>query len=399
MNTIHAQLKIKRGKIIDVEIPTDDEIERIAMRMHKDGKPCLETILGWKVFYRPRQEYSYSYVRVDPFTGEKGEKSAPTKTASPAEFTFGYKAPWSIVLSWDAGNEKPPGWFRYEGKLIRSPKREDIKNSYLCERVQSIPPGVKPHRWKPRASYRCTGGSHWHAKVMLSEHPYYLELYWRPTDVSSEQPKPLGVFRFDLNGLLRGDYIRSDKADKNGSACVRLRIFRADSDGHFYVQTKEGEPRLFIADGVITPKETVQAIDLPEPPVRCEAQVSRIIRDTPLARELKHLYGFACQVCGCDFRIEPVPNSFYIEVHHIRPLGGDHAGSDSHANMLVLCPNHHAMFDYSIPRFLSPHRIEIAGVAHDLTIKHELSHDSIEYHNRMCENRKVCHPRLAPPGS
>lgn len=122
MDTIHAQLKAKRGKTVAVKIPTDEEIERIAMRMHNAGKPCLETIIGWKAFYRPRQHFSYSTVKVDPFTGKRGEKSASRKTASPAEFTFGYDAPWKIVLSWNAGDDKPLAWFRYEDKLIRAPK-------------------------------------------------------------------------------------------------------------------------------------------------------------------------------------------------------------------------------------------------------------------------------------
>ncbi|MGA2870070.1 MAG: HNH endonuclease, partial [Verrucomicrobiota bacterium] len=90
---------------------------------------------------------------------------------------------------------------------------------------------------------------------------------------------------------------------------------------------------------------------------------------------------------GCGFRIEPVPNTFYIEVHHVRPLGGEHAGTDIQANMLVLCPNHHAMFDYGIPRFLSPQRIEIEGVTYDIITKHGLSSDSMEYHNIKRQNR------------
>ena len=124
MYTIHAQLKVKRGKTIAVEIPADEEIERIAMRMHKSSKPCLETILGWKVFYRPRGQSSYSTVSVDPFTGKRGPQSAPSKSAVPAEFTFGYDAPWKIVLSWEAGDNRPPTWFRCEDKLIREPKQE-----------------------------------------------------------------------------------------------------------------------------------------------------------------------------------------------------------------------------------------------------------------------------------
>jgi hypothetical protein len=124
METIHAQLKAQRSETIAVEIPTDEEIERIAMRMHRSGKPCLETILGWKVFYRPRQEFSHHSVNVDPFTGKRGEESAPGKSVSPAEFTFGYEAPWRIVLSWKAGDGSPPDWFRYEDELIRERKQE-----------------------------------------------------------------------------------------------------------------------------------------------------------------------------------------------------------------------------------------------------------------------------------
>lgn len=124
MNTIHAQLKVKRGKTVAVEIPADEEIERIAMRMHKSNKPCLETILGWKVLYRPRGQSSYSTVSVDPFTGKRGPRSALSKSAVPAEFTFAYNAPWKIVLSWEAGDNRPPTWFRCEDKLIREPKQE-----------------------------------------------------------------------------------------------------------------------------------------------------------------------------------------------------------------------------------------------------------------------------------
>jgi len=359
------------------------------MRMHKGGKPCLETILGWKVFCRPRLESSYSSVSVDPFTGKRRKEHASTKTVGPSEFTFGYNAPWSVVLSWSAGDDKPPIWFRYEDNLIKSPGLGHMPNQHLCEPVLDIPPGVKLHIWKPRADHRSAGGSHWHAKVKLSEHPYYLELYWRRTDTDLADPKPIGVFRLDLNGLLRNGYIRLDKSGQDGTSSVRLRFYRAD-DGSIYVQTKQGKPKLLISTGSLSPKEAQQPpIDLPEPPSRYEAKVSRIIRDTKHAGELKSLYGFACQICGCGFRMEPTPNYFYIEVHHVRPLGGVHAGLDIRANMLVLCPNHHAMFDYGIPRFLSPQRIEIADVIFNLTVKHELSPDSVEYHNTKLRNRQI----------
>jgi predicted restriction endonuclease len=129
-----------------------------------------------------------------------------------------------------------------------------------------------------------------------------------------------------------------------------------------------------------TTKEFLQLpVDLAEPPSRSETRISRIIRDTQAARALKKLYEFHCQVCA--MRIEPSLGSFYIEVHHVRPLGGEHKGLDSSNNMLVLCPNHHAMFDFGIPRFLSTDLIEIAGVSHPLNLKHELDKGVIAYHN------------------
>jgi hypothetical protein len=120
MDTIQAQLKAKHGKTIAVEIPTDEEIVRIAMRMHESRKPTLETIHGWKVLYLPRQDFSYTSISVDAFTGERGNASVPGKATSPAEFTFGYDAPWKIVLLWKEGDENPPAWFRYEDQLIRN---------------------------------------------------------------------------------------------------------------------------------------------------------------------------------------------------------------------------------------------------------------------------------------
>ena len=78
-------------------------------------------------------------------------------------------------------------------------------------------------------------------------------------------------------------------------------------------------------------------IDLPEAPSRSMTQVYRITRDSKLVRDLKSLYDFACQVCG--LHIQTLQGSPYIEVHHVQALGGDHAGLDIQANMLVLCPN------------------------------------------------------------
>ena len=134
-------------------------------------------------------------------------------------------------------------------------------------------------------------------------------------------------------------------------------------------------------ESVIYPLVPLPAVDITEPPKRVETTVNRIIRDTAAAQRLKRLYDFSCQVCGT--RLEIGPNQYYAEVHHIRPLGGEHAGSDDPGNMLVLCPNHHALFDYGIPRFISASEVEISGRRYRLTSRHRIHDESVRYHNQM----------------
>ena len=349
MNTVHAQLKINRGKIVDVEIPTDEEIERIAMRMHKDGKPCLETILDWKVLYRPRQNYSYSRTNFNPFTGERGEESARSKSASPAEFTFGHDASWKIVLRWSAGDDKPPVWFRYEDKLVQPSKQTNMENHNLCELVQDIPPGVKLHIWKPRANHHCAGGSHWHAKVKLSERPYYLELYWRKT--ADDPVQRVGVFRLNLIGLLRDGYIRPESNGSQSSE-VRLRFFRSD-DGSVYVQTKQGKPKL-----PLIPKETQQPLidqlnstidDIPFAPAgstvpsRAPTTGTRYQRDDKVRRFIIEQAKGVCEYCGELGFLLP-DGSHYLEAHHIIALAKQ--GPDTVDNVIALCPSDHREAHY-----------------------------------------------------
>jgi hypothetical protein len=129
---------------------------------------------------------------------------------------------------------------------IGQPSRA-MGNNNLCEVVQDIPPGAAARHWVLRADYRCAGGSHHHAKgVKLSECPLYLELHWKRTRTGSI--RRLGIFRLDLNGLLRGGYIRPESESPQCPE-VRLRIFRAD-DGRFFVQTRHSEPELFFAADV-----------------------------------------------------------------------------------------------------------------------------------------------------
>lgn len=76
---------------------------------------------------------------------------------------------------------------------------------------------------------------------------------------------------------------------------------------------------------------------------RVEIKQSIIVRDLNIAKKVKELYGFQCQVCGTA--ISTIAG-LYAEAAHIKPLGEPHNGPDTLDNLLCLCPNHHTMFDF-----------------------------------------------------
>ncbi|PEV50742.1 hypothetical protein COK37_21065 [Bacillus thuringiensis] len=71
-------------------------------------------------------------------------------------------------------------------------------------------------------------------------------------------------------------------------------------------------------------------------------EITTTIRDQILVSQFKELYNHTCQVCR--EKIETGLNQFATEVHHIKPLGL-HNGPHIKENMIILCPNHHVMFD------------------------------------------------------
>ncbi|HTF63578.1 MAG TPA: HNH endonuclease [Edaphobacter sp.] len=117
-------------------------------------------------------------------------------------------------------------------------------------------------------------------------------------------------------------------------------------------------------------------------PGRSLLQTYRILRDTTLCREIKGLYKNMCQLCG--FSIALASGDMYSEAHHIVPLGAPHQGSDVAGNILVVCPNHHAMLDYCAIS-LDISRLTI----HE---KHEIFPSSLAYHNQMYRSRFLGSP-------
>ena len=127
------------------------------------------------------------------------------------------------------------------------------------------------------------------------------------------------------------------------------------------------------------------ASDIGEAPMteRVTSKVSRIIRDTALARELKLIYDHQCQLCGT---VVDLIDGRYSEAHHLRPLGSPHNGSDTKRNIVVVCPTCHVKLDYfSMPICAAHFKISF----------HEISQDSVDYHNT--QHRLKMEPRSNSP--
>jgi hypothetical protein len=126
---------------------------------------------------------------------------------------------------------------------------------------------------------------------------------------------------------------------------------------------------------------TPKAVDLPpEPkelssgnqsPEKAPILTYRVLRDTPLARQIKVLHQNRCQICGESVQLSD--GKMYSEAHHIVPLGAPHHGPDQPGNIIVLCPNHHVLCDYGAIALSSTAIRSVGG--------HQISAESINYHN------------------
>jgi len=113
--------------------------------------------------------------------------------------------------------------------------------------------------------------------------------------------------------------------------------------------------------------------------------LGRIVRDTAVTRELKALYRYTCQVCQ-----KPLNRGFgdpLVEGHHLQPGGQPHNGPDVPANVIILCPNHHALFDCgAITIDLARKQVIHADPADrlngaPLNLRHEIGEEFVRYHN------------------
>lgn len=121
-----------------------------------------------------------------------------------------------------------------------------------------------------------------------------------------------------------------------------------------------------------SPRATPVASDTDEDAERFLQQTYRILRDTEIARRVKKVNDYKCQLCG--HRITLANGDFYAEAHHIKPLGQPHNGPDRIDNLVCLCPNHHAELDYGV--------IPLALDGLRKAPGHAIDREFVEYHNK-----------------
>jgi len=163
-----------------------------------------------------------------------------------------------------------------------------------------------------------------------------------------ENPKTERLLRF-VPGAEANDPLEGERTLYAVSGCYRL------DDPFPLSDLRKAEDNNPLSEGynysysIVLQPEPVDALleypapDTPQPPARIEASISRIIRDTAMVRRLKSLYNNTCQICGT--RLALTSGRGYSEGHHLRPLGSPHDGPDVSDNIIIVCPNCHALLD------------------------------------------------------
>ena len=150
-------------------------------------------------------------------------------------------------------------------------------------------------------------------------------------------------------------------------------VFQSISTGYYRLENFEYWNNLWnpkADDTIINLVATKQIIDL-EITTRTLREVNIINRNKKLVAGLKKLHEDTCQICKTKLKISE--NSFYSEVHHIKPLGEPHNGPDTSSNMIVVCPNCHVLLDFK--------SMSISADILNLKDPHQIDKTYIDYHN------------------
>ena len=179
----------------------------------------------------------------------------------------------------------------------------------------------------------------------------------------------------DLNGYVRFENEQEYLNNPDLKHGQRLHIKNGIKSMENFVEFNEEQ--LYILNQIINQKSTKDfQLDDNNQAERIPRNIDSIIRNQSLVRKVKDLRDNTCQICKTKLKIGS--NSYYSEVHHIKPLGKPHNGPDIIGNMLCVCPNCHKKLDYGFIKI----ELELKNLP-----KHKIDNQFIEYHNkRIIEN-------------
>ena len=121
-----------------------------------------------------------------------------------------------------------------------------------------------------------------------------------------------------------------------------------------------------------------------EIPRRKQVSVNLVTRRNDIVRSLKKLYNYTCQICQA--KLEIGSSSYYIEAHHIKPLG-KHGGPDTISNLIIVCPNCHTLFDRGAIGISKDNKVIHFSLYNklngkEIVMKHKIDTEYIDYHNK-----------------
>jgi hypothetical protein len=137
---------------------------------------------------------------------------------------------------------------------------------------------------------------------------------------------------------------------------------------------------------MLSPGGTAATVVSPENPKYRMVRRKEFDRDYDQLNDLKKKYDYACQICGMSVRLGK--GRYFCEAHHLRPLGGIHQGKDTEGNVIIVCPNHHAEFDFFLFAILDiasgkgklEHMYrDLATTERSITVKHKLDKENLDY--------------------
>ena len=157
--------------------------------------------------------------------------------------------------------------------------------------------------------------------------------------------------------------------------------------GNYFIKFFD-QHSLFYDSGQIGEPEDVEQL-LPQPDGNYErrtvrVEVTRVIRDTRLSKNIKIQYEYRCQICGITI-ITNTESGRYAEAAHIRPL--EKMGDDRKDNIVCLCPNHHTMLDYGAITINDDYTLK--GISGRINTNHKLNKDNLKYHRDHIYNKKL----------